>query len=146
MNNWSFQKLFNRRPTSATIGLAIAAISFFATMIQGIIVIATSRSNFFFDFVYAFNSNIIEVPLSQNIIGIIWSLLGLIACYLALEPRNYARFTVLIAAGVKLFAFISYSDQVNLPLWRYMMIIVLAVLPIILLLTKSSNVYYGRSQ
>lgn len=146
MNNWSFQKLFNRRPTSATTGLAIAAISFFATLIQGIIVIATSRSNFFFDFVYQWNPTVIEVPLSQNIIGIVWSLIGLIACYLALEPRNYARFTVLVAAGVKLFAFISYSDEISMPLWRYLIILVIALLPVVLLLSRSSNDYYGRSQ
>jgi hypothetical protein len=146
VNNWSFQKLFNRRPTSATIGLAIAAISFFATLIQGVISIATSRSNFFFDFVYQFNRTVIDVPLSQNIIGIIWSTIGLIACYLALEPRNYARFTVLIAAGVKLFAFVSYSDQISMPLWRYLMILVIALLPVVLLLLRPSNDYYGRSQ
>jgi hypothetical protein len=51
-----------------------------------------------------------------------------------------------VTAGVKLFAFISYSDQVNLPMWRYILVLTLAIVPIVLLLIPSSNSYYGRNQ
>lgn len=146
MSNWTFQKLFNRRPTSATVGLSIAAISFLATILQGFISVITSQNFFYFDFVTGSDFNGGGLTFRQAIIGIIWATIGLIACYLAMEPRNLARFTVLVTAGVKLFAFLSYSDQVSLPLWRYIMVIVVAVLPVILLLTRSSNSYYGRSQ
>lgn len=146
MSNWTFQKLFNRRPTSATVGLSIAAISFLATILQGSISVITSQNFFYFDFVTGSDLNGGGLTFRQAIIGIIWATIGLIACYLAMEPRNLARFTVLVTAGVKLFAFLSYSDQVSLPLWRYIMVIVVAVLPVILLLTRSSNAYYGRSQ
>lgn len=142
----SFQTLFNRRPTSATIGLSLAAISFLATILQGVISVITSQNFFFFDFVSGQDLGGGALTLRQAIIGIIWATIGLIACYLAMQPRNLARFTVLITSGVKLFAFLAYSDRITLPVWRYMMIVALAVLPVILLLTRSSNSYYGRNQ
>ncbi len=142
----SFQTLFNRRPTSATIGLSIAAISFLATVLQGAIQLLASRNFFFFDFVYGAQEGESGLTWRQAVIGISWALIGLIACYLALQPRNFARFTVLATTGVKLFAFISFSDYVTMPLWRYVATIVIASLPIVLLLSKSSNSYYGRNQ
>jgi len=135
--------LFRRRPTSATIGLSIAAISFLATILQGLIQLLVSRNVFFFDFINATDSSVIQIPWKQAIIGLTWAFIGLLACYLALAPRNAARFTVIATAGVKLFAFLTFSDYVSVPLWRYIMTIALAGLPIILLLTRQSNAFYN---
>jgi hypothetical protein len=147
MSNSSFQKLFNVRPTSATIGLSIAAISFFATILQGIISLLSSENVFFFDFISGTDlSGDSGLTLTQAIVGTSWAVIGLISCYKALEPSSLARFTVVVTSGVKLFAFISYSDQVNLPLWRYVVILILAILPIVLLLAPASNRFYGRNQ
>jgi hypothetical protein len=147
MSNSSFQKLFNVRPTSATIGLSIAAISFFATILQGIISLLSSENVFFFDFISGTDlSGDSGLTLTQAIVGTSWAVIGLISCYKALEPSSLARFTVVVTSGVKLFAFISYSDQVNLPLWRYVVILILAILPIALLLAPASNRFYGRNQ
>jgi len=142
----SFQTLFNRRPTSATVGLSIAAISFLATILQGIIQLLASKNFFFFDFVSGSQEGESGLSWKQAIIGISWALIGLIACYLALQPRNIARFTVLATAGVKLFVLIAFSDYVALNLWKYLAIIIFAILPILLLLSRSSNAYYGRNQ
>lgn len=147
MSNSSFQKLFNVRPTSATIGLSIAAISFFATILQGIISLLSSENVFFFDFISGTDlSGDSRLTLTQAIVGTSWAVIGLISCYKALEPSSLARFTVVVTSGVKLFAFISYSDQVNLPLWKYVVILILAILPIVLLLAPASNRFYGRNQ
>lgn len=147
MSNSSFQKLFNRRPISATIALSISAISFFATILQGAFTLLSSENLFFFDFVTGASlAGDSGITFRQAIIGTSWAIIGLIACYLALEPSNIARFTVIVTAGVKLFAFISYSDQVNLPMWRYILVLTLAIVPIVLLLIPSSNSYYGRNQ
>jgi hypothetical protein len=135
--------LFRRRPTSATIGLSIAAISFLATILQGLIQLIASRNFFFFDFMYGTDSTELGMPWKQAIIGITWAAIGLIACYLALAPRNAARFTVIATAGVKLFAFLTFSDYVSVPVWRYVMTIVVAALPMILLLTRQSNAFYN---
>ena len=151
MSNSSFQRLFNRRPTTATVGLSIAAISFFATILQGIIALLGSEGNFFFDFVRgvqygAQNGTEDGITLKQALVGCSWALIGLIACYRALEPRNAARFTVLVTAGVKLFAFLAFSDQVNFAIWQYLLTLTFAAAPIILLLLPASNQYYGRNQ
>lgn len=146
MSNSSFQKLFNRRPTTATIGLSIAAISFFATILQGAISLLSSTNSFFFDFVSGVDLGGGGINFKQALVGCSWALIGLVACYRAQEPRNVARFTVLIASGVKLFAFLAYSDQVSISLWRYLLTLVLAAAPIILLLLPPSNQYYGRHQ
>jgi hypothetical protein len=146
MRDSSFQKLFNRRPTTATIGLSIAAISFFATMMQGAISLLTSANRFFFDFISGGDLGGGGITLRQAIIGCSWAFIGLVACYLAQEPRNMARFTVLITSGVKLFAFLAYSDQVTLSLWKYVLTLAFAAAPIVLLLLPPSNQYYGRNQ
>jgi hypothetical protein len=147
MSNSSFQKLFNRRPITATIALSISAISFFATILQGAFTLLSSENLFFFDFVTGVSlAGDSGITFTQAVIGTSWAIIGLIACYRALDCRNLARFTVIVTAGVKLFAFISYSDQVNLPLWRYVVVLLLAILPIILLLSPSSNSYYGRNE
>jgi len=146
MRDSSFQKLFNRRPATATIGLSIAAISFFATMMQGAISLLTSTNRFFFDFITGGEFGGGGITFKQALIGCSWALIGLVACYLAQEPRNMARFTVLITSGVKLFAFLAYSGQVSLSLWQYLLTLAFAAAPIILLLLPSSNQYYGRHQ
>jgi hypothetical protein len=146
MSNSSFQRLFNRRPTSATVGLSIAAISFFATILQGLIALLSSVNRFFFDFTSGIELGDTGITFRQALIGCTWALIGLIACYRALEPRNLARFTVLITSGVKLFAFLAFSTQVNMPLWQYLLTLILAAAPIVLLLLPPSNQYYGRNQ
>jgi len=141
-----FKDLFYRRPATATIGLSIAAISFFATILQGLMGLLAGTNNFFFDFVFAVDPGNSSLGFKQAAIGSIWSIVGLIACYSALEPRNAARFTVIVTSGVKLFVFLTYSSQVSLPVWKYLMILSLAVSPIVLLLLRPSNHYYGRNQ
>jgi len=146
MSSSSFQKLFNRRPTTATVGLSIAAISFFATILQGLIALLSSTNRFFFDFTSGVELGDSGITFRQALVGCTWALIGLIACYRALEPRNLARFTVLITSGVKLFAFLAFSSQVNISLWQYFVTFVVALAPIVLLLLPASNHYYGRNQ
>ena len=146
MSNSSFQSLFNRRPTTATVGLSIAAISFFATILQGLISLLSSTNRFFFDFTAGVELGDSGITFRQALVGCTWALIGLIACYLALEPRNLARFTFLITSGVKLFAFLAFSSQVNISLWQYFLTLALALAPIVLLLLPASNQYYGRNQ
>lgn len=146
MSYSSFQKLFNRRPNIATIGLSIAAISFCATILQALISQMSSVNSFFFDFISGIELGGGSVELGAALVGGFWALIGLVACYRALEPRNIARFTVIGASGVKLFAFLSYSQSVNMPLFQYAMILIIAIAPIILLLLPKSNQFYGRNQ
>ena len=146
MSSSSFQKLFNRRPTTATVGLSIAAISFFATILQGLIALLSSTNRFFFDFTSGVELGDSGITFRQALVGCTWALIGLIPCYRALEPRNLARFTVLITSGVKLFAFLAFSSQVNISLWQYFVTLVVALAPIVLLLLPASNHYYGRNQ
>jgi hypothetical protein len=146
MSNSSFQKLFNRRPATATVGLSIAAISFFATILQGLIALLSSVNKFFFDFTAGVQLGDTGITFRQALVGCTWALIGLIACYRALEPRNLARFTVLIASGVKLFAFLAFSSRVSLSLWQYLVILMIAAAPVVLLLLPPSNQYYGRNQ
>jgi hypothetical protein len=146
MSNSSFQKLFNRRPATATVGLSIAAISFFATILQGLISLLSSVNKFFFDFTAGVQLGDTGITFRQALVGCTWALIGLIACYRALEPRNLARFPVLITSGVKLFAFLAFSSQVNISLWQYLITLIIAAAPIILLLLPPSNHYYGRNQ
>jgi len=146
MSSSSFQKLFNRRPTTATVGLSIAAISFFATILQGLIALLSSTNRFFFDFTAGVSLGDSGITFRQALVGCTWAVIGLIACYRALDPRNLARFTVLITSGVKLFAFLAFSSQVNISLWQYFVTLIVALAPIVLLLLPSSNHYYGRNQ
>ena len=142
----NFQTLFNRRPATATIGLSIAAVSFFATILQGLMGFFAGQNRFFFDFIRAVDSGNGELGFRQAAIGSIWSVVGLFACYRALEPRNAARFTVVVTSGVKLFIFLSFSSQIGIPTWKYVTILAIAMSPIVLLLLRPSNHYYGRNQ
>ncbi len=145
MSNSSFQKLFNRRPTTATIGLSIAAISFFATIFQGAISLLSSSNGYFFDFISIVDRGGETITFRQAIVSCSWALIGLVACYMAQGPRNFARFTVLVASGVKLFAYLTL-DVVPLSLWQILLMLIFASAPIILLLLPPSNQYYGRQQ
>jgi hypothetical protein len=146
MSNSSFQKLFNRRPAVATVGLSIAAISFFATILQGLIALLSSTNRFFFDFTAGIELGDSGITFRQALVGCTWALIGLIACYRSLEPHNLARFTVLITSGVKLFAFLAFSSQVNISMWQYIITLTISAAPIVLLLLPASNQYYGRNQ
>ena len=146
MSNSSFQKLFNRRPATATVGLSIAAISFFATILQGLMGLFSGANRFFFDFLIATDLGDSTLTFKQALIGSLWSAFGLFACYRALEPRNAARFTVIITSGVKLFAFLTFSSYIQMSLWKYLLTLAIAAAPIILLLLPPTNRYYGRNQ
>lgn len=146
MSNSSFQKLFNRRPAAATVGLSIAAISFFATILQGLMGLFSGSNRFFFDFLIATDLGDSTLTFKQALIGTLWSFFGLVACYSALEPRNSARFTVIIASGVKLFAFLTFSSYIQMSLWKYLLTLAIAAAPIVLLLLPASNQFYGRNQ
>jgi hypothetical protein len=145
MRDSSFQKLFNRRPTTATIGLSIAAISFFTTMLQGVFSLLSSSGEIFFDFSYFYSADGADFSYRQALVGCSWALIGLVACYLAQEPRNMARFTVLIASGVKLLVLLTFA-KVSGSNWQQLLMVGIAAAPIILLLLPPSNQYYGRHQ
>lgn len=151
MRRSDFATLFRRRPNSATIGLGIAAMSFLATAISNLIVIVSNGvfGILYFDFIFSFSqiSSSASNPLNwkQALVAVIWSLIGLFACYMSLEPRNVARFTVIVACGVKLFTYLSFTET-TFSIFQYFVLLLIAALPIILLLTKSSNSYYGRNQ
>jgi len=145
MSNSSFQKLFNRRPATATVGLSIAAISFFATILQGLMGLFSGSNRFFFDFITTIDAGDAGLTFRQAAIGSLWSIIGMFACYRALDPRNAARFTVIVTSGVKLFLFLSWTNT-NLSLFVYLLSLGIAVAPIVLLLLPPSNHYYGRNQ
>ena len=92
-----FQRLFNRRPATSTVGISIAAVSFLATFLQNAILLLTSKLFFVFDFIVgsSLDSGSSGFNWREGVIGLLWSSLGLLSCYLALEPRNSARFFVI---------------------------------------------------
>ena len=122
--------LFDRRPTSATVGLSLAAVSAFATLFQGITTLF-SVSGFYFDFIYRLTDA--ELNWRMGLIVTIWAALELVAIYLAMGPRPLARMAVIAMVGVKLMAFLS-SNQSSLPLWEYIVLLILSSAPIALLL------------
>lgn len=131
--------LFDRRPTSATVGLSLAAVSAFATLFQGITTLF-SVSGFYFDFIYRLTDA--ELNWRMGLIVTIWAALELVAIYLAMGPRPLARMAVIAMVGVKLMAFLS-SNQSSLPLWQYIVLLILSSAPIALLLSRASNNYYA---
>ena len=105
-NAFSGSRLFDRLPTSASIGLALTAISAFATLFQGITTFL-SVPGFYFNFIYgSVNSENLNLSQKLGLIIVIWASLELAAIYFATGPRPVARFIVLAMAGVKLLAFI----------------------------------------
>lgn len=138
--NFGASTLFDRRPTTATVGLSLAALSALATLFQGITTLL-SVSGFYFDFVYVTSPDA-ELSWRMGLIVTIWAALELFAIYLAMGPRPLARMAVIAMAGVKLLAFLS-SNQTSLPLWQYLLLLILSSAPIVLLLSRASNDYYA---
>lgn len=137
--NFGASTLFDRRPTTATVGLSLAALSALATLFQGITTLL-SVSGFYFDFVYVTSPDT-ELSWRMGLIVTVWATLELIAIYLAMGPRPLARMAVIAMAGVKLLAFLS-SNQTSLPLWQYLLLLILSSAPIVLLLSRASNDFY----
>lgn len=138
--NFGASTLFDRRPTTATVGLSLAGLSAFATLFQGITTLF-SVSGYYFDFVYVTSPDT-ELSWRMGLIVTVWATLELIAIYLAMGPRPLARLVIIAMVGVKLLAFLS-SNQLSLPLWQYLLLLIFSSAPIVLLLSRASNNYYA---
>ena len=141
MTKFGISHLFDRRPAVATIGLALASLSAFATLFQGLSSIL-SVTGFYFDFIYK-TSEVESVSVRMGILVTCFSIIQIIAIYRALEPLNIARMIVVSMTGVKLLAFIS-SNSNNLPIWQYLLLLVFTAAPILLLLSRAPNSYYSH--
>ena len=141
MTKFGISHLFDRRPAVATIGLALASLSAFATLFQGLSSIL-SVTGFYFDFIYK-TSEVESVNARMGILVTCFSIIQIIAIYRALEPLNIARMIVVSMTGVKLLAFIS-SNSNNLPIWQYLLLLVFTAAPILLLLSRAPNSYYSH--
>ena len=84
--NFGASTLFDRRPTTATVGLSLVALSALATLFQGITT-SLSVSGFYFDFVYVTSPDT-ELSWRMGLIVTVWATLELIAIYLAMGPRT----------------------------------------------------------
>lgn len=138
--NFGASTLFDRRPTTATVGLSLAALSAFATLFQGITTLF-SVSGFYFDFIYVTSPDI-ELSWRMGLIVTVWATLELIAIYLAMGPRPLARLVVIAMVGVKLLYLLSLK-QSSFPWWQDVLLILFSSAPIVLLLSKASNNYYA---
>ena len=141
MTKFGISHLFDRRPAVATIGLALASLSAFATLFQGLSSIL-SVTGFYFDFIYK-TSEVESVSVRMGVLVTCFSLIQIIAIYRALEPHNIARMIVISMTGVKLLAFIS-SNSINLPIWQYLLLLIFTAAPILLLLSRAPNSYYSH--
>ena len=141
MTKFGISHLFDRRPAVATIGLALASLSAFATLFQGLSSIL-SVTGFYFDFIYK-TSEVDSVNARMGILVTCFSIIQIIAIYRALEPHNIARMIVVSMTGVKLLAFIS-SNSNNLPIWQYLLLLIFTAAPILLLLSRAPNSYYSH--
>ena len=141
MTKFGISHLFDRRPAVATIGLALASLSAFATLFQGLSSIL-SVTGFYFDFIYK-TSEVESVSVRMGILVTCFSIIQIIAIYRALEPLNIARMIVVSMTGVKLLAFIS-SNSNNLPIWQYLLLLIFTAAPILLLLSRAPNSYYSH--
>ena len=141
MTKFGISHLFDRRPAVATIGLALASLSAFATLFQGLSSIL-SVTGFYFDFIYK-TSEVESVSVRMGVLVTCFSLIQIIAIYRALEPHNIARMIVISMTGVKLLAFIS-SNSNNLPIWQYLLLLIFTAAPILLLLSRAPNTYYSH--
>ena len=141
MTKFGISHLFDRRPAVATIGLALASLSAFATLFQGLSSIL-SVTGFYFDFIYK-TSEVESVNARMGILVTCFSIIQIIAIYRALEPHNIARMIVISMTGVKLLAFIS-SNSNNLPIWQYLLLLIFTAAPILLLLSRAPNSYYSH--
>lgn len=141
MTKFGISHLFDRRPAIATVGLALASLSAFATLFQGLSSIL-SVTGFYFDFIYK-TSEVESVSVRMGVLVTCFSLIQIIAIYRALEPHNIARMIVISMTGVKLLAFIS-SNSNNLPIWQYLLLLIFTAAPILLLLSRAPNSYYSH--
>ena len=141
MTKFGISHLFDRRPAIATVGLALASLSAFATLFQGLSSIL-SVTGFYFDFVYK-TSDVDSISGRMGILVTCFSIIQIIAIYKALEPHNIARMIVVSMTGVKLLAFIS-SNSNNLPIWQYLLLLIFTAAPILLLLSRAPNSYYSH--
>ena len=138
--NFGASTLFDRRPTTATVGLSLAGLSAFATLFQGITTLF-SVSGFYFDFIYVTSPDI-ELSWRMGLIVTVWATLELIAIYLAMGPRPLARLVVIAMVGVKLLYLLSLK-QSSFPWWQDVLLILFSSAPIVLLLSRASNNYYA---
>jgi hypothetical protein len=138
--NFGASTLFDRRPTTATVGLSLAALSAFATLFQGITTLF-SVSGFYFDFIYVTSPDI-ELSWRMGLIVTVWATLELIAIYLAMGPRPLARLVVIAMVGVKLLYLLSLK-QSSFPWWQDVLLILFSSAPLVLLLSRASNNYYA---
>ncbi len=138
--------LFDRLPTSASIGLSLSAISAFATLFQGITTVFRVPG-FYSNFFYGTVSDSSNLSQRLGLIIIIWAILQLTAIYLAMGARPIARIIVVSMAGVNLLGFISlFVGLQSVTFWDYVLmsiLILFTLAPIIFLLSRRSNEYYS---
>jgi len=132
--NFGASTLFDRRPTTATVGLSLAALSAFATLFQGITTLF-SVSGFYFDFIYVTSPDI-ELSWRMGLIVTVWATLELIAIYLAMGPRPLARLVVIAMVGVKLLYLLSLK-QSSFPWWQDVLLILFSSAPIVHVIIQS---------
>ena len=142
MTKFGISDLFDRRPAVATIGLAIASLSAFATLFGGLSSIL-SVTGVYFDFVYQ-TSEFESISARMGILVTCFSIIQIIAIYRALEPHNIARMVVISMTGVKLLAYISSNAFQLMTIWQFLLLLVFTAAPIFLLLSRSPNSYYSN--
>lgn len=144
-NAFDGSRLFDRLPTSASIGLTLAAISAFATLFQGITTLL-NVPGFYSNFFYGNSAGNTNLSQRLGLFIIIWATLQLTAIYFATGPRPTARLIVVSLAGVNSLGFIAWSLLLkNGSLWDYVylsILILFTAAPIIFLLSRRSNKYY----
>lgn len=133
--------LFDRRPTSATIGLVLLSISAFTTLVYGLTILF-SAPGILFNFT-VIGSQETDYSWRTGLIAVVYSTIQIVAIYLAAGPRPFARFVVLAIAGVNLLGLLSTTTSDG-PLWQYLLLVALSVAPILFLLSRSSNSYYSQ--
>jgi hypothetical protein len=133
--------LFDRRPTSATIGLVLLSISSFTTLVYGLTILF-SAPGILFNFTFIERQEV-DYSWRTGLIAVIYSTIQIVAIYLATGPRPFARLIVLAIAGVNLLGLLSIANNYD-PLWQYLLLVNLSAAPILFLLSRSSNSYYSH--
>jgi hypothetical protein len=133
--------LFDRRPTSATIGLVLLSISSFTTLVYGLTILF-SAPGILFNFTFIERQEV-DYSWRTGLIAVIYSTIQIVAIYLATGPRPFARLIVLAIAGVNLLGLLSIANNYD-PLWQYLLLVILSAAPILFLLSRSSNSYYSH--
>jgi hypothetical protein len=140
MSSMDFRVLFERRPASATVALALAGASAVATLFQGASALL-GLAGFYFDFAYREIAGEGVRNWGMGVFAILWAALLLTACFRALAPRPGARFAVLALAGLKLIAFLGAKAEMPWP--QYLALMLFAAAPVFLLLNRPNNRYYA---